>query len=131
MIRENRCDAGFTFVEVIVAMVIIMIGVIPLLGLFNSSLGNYERSTKSTIALHIAEQEIEGLGEEDLSTHIETLDWTEVAGSKGYECKNKITDVSYAVNGEQVQFYRVEVWVKWGSLGQEHEVFLRNYTAGK
>ncbi len=132
MNRKNYNDAGFTFVEIIVAMVIIMIGVIPLLGLFSSSLRNYDRSTKTTVALHIAEEEIEALGEEDLSTFVETTNWSPVSGFNGYEYKNKVTYVPYDTeDGKPVDFYQIEVWVKWVSLGQEQEILLKNYTAGK
>ncbi|MGI6678591.1 MAG: type IV pilus modification PilV family protein [Dehalobacterium sp.] len=124
MKRKIQNDSGFTFVEVIVAMVIIMIGLIPLLGLFNSGLKNYDRSTKTTVALHIAEERIEELGERDLSKPVDDTDWPSVPGFNGY---SKVTEVE----GLEFEFYAVEVTVKWGSLGQEHEISLKNYTAGK
>jgi prepilin-type N-terminal cleavage/methylation domain-containing protein len=132
MRKKIQNDSGFTFIEVIVAMVIIMIGLIPLLGLFNSGLKNYDRSTKTTVALHIAEEEIEALGEKNLSTFVENTNWSPVSGFNGYEYKNKVTYVPHDTqDGKPVDFYQIEVWVKWVSLGQEQEILLKNYTAGK
>lgn len=128
---NNQKDAGFTLVEVIVAMVIMMIGVIPLLSLFGSSLNNYDRSTKTTVALNIAEEKLEVLGEEDLSTQIGITGWEEIASSPGYEYQIEVKDVSYEVNGQEVELYTIQVKVRWDSPKGLQEISLRNNSTGR
>lgn len=132
---KNQKDAGFTFVEVIVSMVIMMIGVIPLISLFDSSINNYNRATKTTVALNLAEEGIEKLSVTDLSAKVDDAgifvgEWEVIEGSPSYESKTEINDISYDVNGQTVELYAIEIRVRWQGTGQLKEISLKNYSSG-
>lgn len=132
-------EDGFTFVEVIVAMTIMMVGLIPLLSLFGSVMDNYHRSTKATVALNLAEKILEELTEletEDLEMKTYEEDWAVFPGFAGYEYKIKITPLEYFISGQgseilPIQIYAAVVWVKWQGKKGNQEISLRNYITDK
>jgi prepilin-type N-terminal cleavage/methylation domain-containing protein len=61
MDRPSRREAGFTIVEVLVAILILVIGALATFGLLSDAIRNTQRAKGTQVALDRAQQEIEAL----------------------------------------------------------------------
>ncbi|MGI6067030.1 MAG: type IV pilus modification PilV family protein [Bacillota bacterium] len=118
---------GFTFIEIVVSFVIIMVAVIPMMGLFEGSRENYGRAGESTTALHLAQEkleEIKDLAASEINANPTT--WMEFTQMPNYKYQVEVTETDHSL-----QLYQVVVRVKYRFSGNEHIVFLSTYATNR
>ena len=108
MTRTNTDqDSGFTLVEVLVSLVILVVGIFSVMTMLSSAVKGNAQARKMVRAIHIAETEIE-----------EFLD--------GDACSCPSTQGIYTCisNSTSMSVPHCKITVQWNSFGKNKEVFL-------
>lgn len=113
MPRDRRKEAGFTIVEVMVAILIVSIGAMTTFTLLSSATRNAQRAKASQVALEYAEQELEFLRSmEDKNL---ALTVAPPHSEKSLNPDYRVTNGTFALNREPLGNYRNLV-INGGSL---------------
>ncbi|MGI6065458.1 MAG: type IV pilus modification PilV family protein [Bacillota bacterium] len=127
MKKNNFHDHGFTLLEVVWAMVIIMIVLIPIISFFSGSRERYARSAQVTRAVNLAQEKMEEL----VSRNPEELcqvspSWEPFGEYPEYRYRVEVTCTDV-----ELELYKIQVKVIFPVLGNEREIFLATYTYNK
>lgn len=140
--HKERLSAvnGYTFIEILVAITILGIAVVPLLGFFSSSFAAISNSGSQTRALNLCRDQIEMLKAEgflSVYSHFITGGNNPLVENDLdlHPGKQRITKVqALTIEAETgsapaAELLQITVKVKWISAGREHEETLQAYLA--
>lgn len=113
-------NAGFTLLEVLIAVFICAVGLFAVIGVFVIGTGGAVDSERSLTALLLAQQRIEQIRNLDYTTGIINESRSPVTGSTGFE-----REVTVAESPADLK--RVDVTVYWRSKGADIPVTLTTY----
>jgi len=118
MRREIDREAGFTIIEVLVAIVILVIGALTTFSLLSAANRNTDRAKASQVALDLAQQELEAL--RSLSNEELALTVTPPHSSNSLDPDYRISSGKFAIVREPLGSYRKLV-VNGGEIEGESE----------
>ena len=117
--RHNLAK-GFTLLEVLIATVVVVVGVVTAVGLFANALVGSLDAEKTTIAMHLAQKRIEEIRNLDFDTEIVNEAKAAVSGFFGFEREVVVTE-------PESDLKQVAVTVYWSYKGDEVDVPLVTY----
>ena len=122
-LRGARRSAGFSLLEVIVAIAILGIGLVALIQLYASSLRSVRRSEDYTMALAIARSTLDEVyAKPDRSNINYVFDYG------NYHIERKI---EFLYNEEDMTLYQITVSATWPPKGKVELTGVRGYYDGK
>jgi prepilin-type N-terminal cleavage/methylation domain-containing protein len=131
MVKKHKSnESGFTLLEVVLAMVIIGIVIVPVMGLFSGSQIRYDRSTEETIAVNLAQQKMEEIVGGEMEEVIENPDsWIEFENYAGFFYQVDLTppEENGPSDQDKLKLYKIDVRVQYQAGGKTQELALSTY----
>jgi len=127
MKKPLKDDQGFTFIEVIVSLLIMVVALVPMMDLFAAGRENYGRAGETTTAINLAQEKLEEL--KDMKASLITANpssWISFSEAPSYRYQVEVTRVN-----NMLQLYKVEVRVQYVFSGEERVVSLSTYSGNR
>lgn len=125
--KTRQHEQGFTIIEVVVSVLIIMVALIPMMGLFTGSQDNYGRAAKKTTAVNLAQEKLEELKNQQAKSIVDNpANWIDFSGAPDYQYQVERTKVNH-----DLQLYKIEVRVQHKQLGNKSLVSLSTYSTNR
>ncbi|ATW23995.1 type IV pilus modification PilV family protein [Candidatus Formimonas warabiya] len=120
-------EDGFTFLEVVLSLLIIGIILVPMLNLFYGSQQRSDRSTETTIAVNLAQEIMEEKVAQDPAVIEANPDsWAEFEDNPGYFYQVEVTK-----NNELLNLYTIDIRVQYRVGGITQNLEISTYSAGR
>jgi len=111
---------GFTLLEVLIALILFVLGVVVIVGLFSTGLVNSLDAEKITIAMDLAQRRIEEIRNLDFDTEIGNEAKANVDGFPGFQRQVAVTE-------PETDLKKVTVTVYWMFKAEEISISLETY----
>ena len=122
MIRDTDSRAGFTLLEVLVAMVLMSIALVAIIELFSANLRGLAKSDDYSHAVILAESKMREVLDSD---ELQERDWTETT-SDGYRLDTLVRETARdRTENLQVRLFDIDLKVSWGRDSKERSLNLR------
>lgn len=127
-VRRSGAEAGFSLIEVLMALVVAGLAMGAIAGVFADALAGKEVSDRLTTALTIAEEKMASVGTEEpvraggKSGQFEAFDWRIVVAP--YEDTTEKPDSGLASWRPDLRLYRIETTVSWRAWLRQQQVTL-------
>ena len=115
---------GFTLLEILIALIIITLGAVVIVGLFNTGLISSLDAEKTTIAMNLAQrrmEEIRNLGFANIADEAKAG----VSGFAGFQREVEVNDPAGAPTADDLK--EITVTVYWTYKGDEVNISLMTY----
>ncbi|MCD6094197.1 MAG: type II secretion system protein [Candidatus Omnitrophica bacterium] len=125
-VRErSKCSlTGFTLLELICAVAILVVALVGLLSSYTGSLNLIQANTNTSIAVNEAQRIIEEMRKRNLRANIVSEDWPAWVISEGCNClSNESINVTYP-DGTDADPLQILVRVNWTEKGRARNVEL-------
>lgn len=129
MDRPRTREAGFTIVEVLVAIFILVLGALATFGLLTDAIRNTQRASATQVALDRAQQEIEAL--RSLPYQQLALTATPIAEANRLSPNYRVSGVTFALVREPPSSYATMVVSAEGKVSSGPEEFSSGDVSGK
>ena len=137
---DHHGDSGYTFVEILIALTILGIVVVPFLGLFSSSFAAINNSGNQTRAINLCRDKIETLKAEEFASVYSDyitesnnpLIENELVHHPGMQRTTYLESILIETGQEaapDVEVLLVTVTVTWSSAGRQYSETLQAYLA--
>jgi len=122
LIRDTDSRAGFTLLEVLVAMVLMSIALVAIIELFSANLRGLAKSDDYSHAVILAESKMREVLDSD---ELQERDWTETT-SDGYRLDTLVRETARdRTENLQVRLFDIDLKVSWGRDSKERSLNLR------
>lgn len=111
---------GFTLLEVLIALVLFVLGVVVIAGLFSTGLANSVDAEKITIAMDLAQRRMEEIRNLDFDTGIIDEAKASIDGFSGFQRQVTVTE-------PETDLKEVTVTVYWTFKAEEISTSLETY----
>jgi type II secretory pathway pseudopilin PulG len=127
-------EDGFTYLEIILSLLIVTVTLIPILNMFSGGQERYHRSTDNTIAINLAQKKMEEIVGSNLDTFQENPDtWLEFSDYPGYYYQVDIIppEAGSSLPKDKLNLYEIHVKVQYQVSGKTQSIEISTYSAKK